>query len=287
MADLTAIILTLNEESNIEACIQSIQGFASRVVVVDSGSSDRTLELAKALGADTYTNPFTYYAAQFNWGIDHTEITTKWILRLDADERFTPAVCTHCEALMQQHADDDVNGIVIESDFYFLGRQMKHGGSKKRKIMVFKTGVGRIEDRKRDAHSVISTGTTVSIKERFLHYDFKDLTSYINRYNWYSIRELQDYQAYQDGATYDVNTDPQLRKHRKKKFTIYYRAPMFLRAWLWFVYKYYFRLGFLDGREGYLYCFFENYWYRFLVDAKIYEQQKTGHAPEKLTALKG
>ena len=286
MADVTAIVLTRNEEANIESCLRSVSEFCSRVAVVDSGSTDTTRETAKALGAEVYQHPFTYYAAQFNWGIENTNITTKWILRLDADERFTPEVCAHCQQLMAAHADDDVNGIVIESDFYFLGRLMKHGGSKKRKIMLFKRGKGCIEDRKRDAHTILFEGKTVSIQERFLHYDFKDLASYIDRYNWYAIRELQDYQAYRAGAVYDVNTDEKLRAHRKKKFTVYYKAPMFLRAWLWFMYNFYLRGGFLDGREGYIYHYFESYWYRFLVDAKIYEQEKTGHGPEELKALK-
>lgn len=285
MADLTAIVLTKNEEANLEACLASVKGFCSRVLVVDSGSTDATVDIARRMGADVLTHDFTYYAAQFNWGIDNGSIDTRWILRLDADERFTPAVCQHCETLMKAHEQDDVNGIVVESDFYFLGRLMKHGGSKKRKIMVFKRGKGRIEDRKRDAHTVLSEGTTVAIPERFLHYDFKDLTSYIARYNWYAIRELQDYLAYKGGASYSVNTDPKLQAHRKKKFTVYYRAPMFLRSWLWFMYNYYLRLGFLDGKEGYIYHYFESYWYRFLVDAKIYEQQKTGSEPEELKAL--
>lgn len=285
MADVTAIVLTLNEAANIEACLKSVGGFCKRVVVIDSGSTDRTVEIAKRYDADVFFHEFTYYAAQYNWGVDNAGIDTKWTLRLDADERFTPEVCAHSEKLMAEHADDDVNGIVMESDFFFLGRQMKHGGSKKRKIMLFKTGKGRIEDRKRDAHTILSEGRTLAIRERYLHYDFKDLTSYIARYNWYAIRELQDFIAYEKGAAFDVNTDEQLRKHRKKKFTIYYRAPMFFRAWLWFVYNYYFRLGFLDGREGYLYHYFESYWYRFLVDAKIYEYRKTGRADESLRAL--
>ena len=92
---------------------------------------------------------YVYYAQQFNWGIDNAGITTKWTLRLDADERFTPEVCARCEALLSEHTEDDVNGVVMESDFFFLGRLMKHGGSKKRKIMLFKTGKGRIEDRRR------------------------------------------------------------------------------------------------------------------------------------------
>lgn len=274
MADVTAIVLTLNEEANIEACLRSVAGFCSRVVVLDSGSADRTIEIARSLGADVISHPYTYYAEQYNWGVDNAGISTKWTLRLDADERFTPAVCAHCEKLMAEHAEDDVNGIVIESDFFFLGRQMKHGGSKKRKIMLFKTGRGRIEDRRRDAHTILLEGRTAAVRERFLHFDCKDLTSYIERYNQYATREMLDYFDYEGGAGFDVNTDGQLRRHRRKKFKIYYRAPMFFRAWLWFVYNYYFRLGFLDGREGYLYHYFESYWYRFLVDAKIYERRR-------------
>ena len=285
MADVTAIVLTLNEEANLEACLRSVAGFCRRVVVVDSGSTDRTLEIASRFGADVLSHPFTYYAAQFNWGVDNAGIDTAWTLRLDADERFTEAVCARCEALLAEHGDDDINGVAMESDFFFLGRQMKHGGSKKRKIMLFRTGKGRIEDRRRDAHTILFEGRSVAIRERFLHYDFKDLTSYISRYNWYAIRELQDYLDFRGGAPIDVNTDERLRRHRRKKFRLYYRAPMFLRAWLWFVYNYYFRLGFLDGREGYLYHFFESYWYRFLVDAKIYEHDKTGAAQEPLRAL--
>ena len=286
MADLTAIVLTKNEEKNIAACIKSVAGFCKRVLVVDSGSTDRTVEIARSLGADVVEHAFTYYAAQFNWGIDNGNIDTKWTLRLDADERFTKEVIAHCEKLMAAHESDDVNGIVMQADFYFLGRLMKHGSTKKRKIMVFKTGKGRIEDRKRDAHTELLCGTTVEIKERFLHDDFKDLNSYIARYNWYTIRELQDYLSFEQGSSAtNVNTDKALLAQRKKKFGLYYKAPMFFRAWLWFVYNYYIKLGFLDGKEGYIYCYFECYWYRFLVDAKIYEQRVTGHEAEKLEAF--
>lgn len=286
MADLTAIVLTKNEEKNIGACLASIQGFAKRVLVIDSGSTDGTVALARSLGADVMEHEFAYYAAQFNWGVDNGNIDTKWTLRLDADERFTPEAAARCEQLMRAHADDDVDGIAMQADLYFLGRLMKHGIRNKRKIMLFKTGRGRIEDRKRDAHTVLTSGgRIVSIQERFVHNDFKDLNSYVARYNWYTIRELQDVLAYEAGASVNVATDPALQKTRKNKFGVYYKAPMFLRAWLWFCYNYYLRLGFLDGREGYIFHYLECYWYRFLVDAKLFEQKKTNAAPEELKAL--
>jgi len=134
MADLTAIILTKNESINIVDCINSIKGLAERIVVVDSGSTDNTVELAKELGADVYTHPFEFSAAQFNWALDNTNITTKWVLWLDADERFTPKLCEEAKIMMERHANDDVNGFTLEAWFFFMGKCLKHGGSKKENL---------------------------------------------------------------------------------------------------------------------------------------------------------
>ena len=162
-----------------------------------------------------------------------------------------------------------------------MGKCLKHGGSKKRKLMIFKNGIGRIEDRKRDAHTILSKGTSIALKEKFLHYDFKDLSDYIGKYNLYATREMQDYIAYLQGASPDINTDRKIQKTRKMKFGLYYKMPKFIRAWMWFVYNYYFRLGFLDGKEGYIYYFLECYWYRYLVDAKIYEYEISKRVNDK------
>ncbi len=287
MASVTALILTKNEEKNLAECLKSIQGFVQRAVVVDCGSTDRTVEIAREHGADVLVHEFTYYAAQFNWAIDNANIDTDWIMRLDADERFTPALISETEAILNSDAakTGDLNGVTMESVFYFLGKPILHGLRKKRKMILFSRGIGRIEDRKRDAHSVISEGYNVATKERFLHYDFKNLDSYIKRYNWYATREMQDYIAFTQGASQAINTDAHIQAQRKKKFGIYYRAPKFIRAWLWFVYNYIFRLGFLDGKEGFLFHYFECLWYRLLVDAKIYEYEKHGGEFEQLRAL--
>lgn len=282
MADITAIILTKNEERNLRDCLASIAGFCARAVVVDCGSTDKTVEIARALGADVFFHEFEYYAKQFNWAIDHADIHTAWTLRLDADERMTPDVVRECEALIAQ---GHVAGIAMESTYYFLGRAIDHGISKKRKLMLFRTGIGHIEDRRRDAHTVLKEGASTLIKARFIHHDFKDVGSYIARYNWYATREMLDYVTFISGASSDVNTDATIRKKRRRKFGLYYRAPRFLRAKLWFVYNYIFRLGFLDGREGYLYHYLECDWYRTLVDAKILEYEKTGVLPTRLKAL--
>lgn len=286
--DITVLILTKNEESNLPDCLASVKAFARRVVVVDSESTDRTVEIAKAAGADVYIHPFENYARQFNWGLDHTDIDTKWCFRLDADERLTPALCAELEALAQKHADDDVNGIVMEAWLYFLGRKIKHGCHNKRKLMMFKTGTARVEDRKMDEHTVLSSGRSVNAKERFIHYDFKDITHWIHKMNWYATREMQDYFDFVNGKAENLGNQngSGISGVRKKKFGFYYKLPMFWRSSLVFIYFYIFRLGFLDGREGYIYNYMYHRWYRNLVDTKIYEQRKTGKSFETTGDLK-
>jgi len=287
MASVSAIILTRNEEKNLGDCLDSLRGFAERCVVVDCGSSDRTVEIAKEKGADVCFHEFTYYAAQFNWAIDNAGITSDWILRIDADERLTDALIAEAKEIISspEAVSGDLNGVVMEADYVFLGRTIRYGLHKKRRVMLFKRDIGRIEDRRRDAHSVISRGVTKACKNRFVHKDFKDLDSYIRRYNWYATREMQDWLDFKKGASQEINAGAEIARNRKNKFGIYYRAPRFFRAWLWFIYNYIFRLGFLDGREGFLYPYFECYWYRMLVDAKIFEHEVMRTPLEELKAL--
>lgn len=287
MADITFIILTKNEEVNLPDCLESIKDFAARIIVIDSGSTDRTIEIAEEYHADTYMHAFENYARQFNWGIDNCDITTKWTFRLDADERLTPKLIAELETLMEKHADDDVNGVTMEAWLYFMGKRIKHGCHNKRKLMLFKTGIGRIEERKMDEHTVLSSGKSVYAKNRFIHYDFKDMTHWINKMNWYATREMQDYYEFKNGAKYKLNDkeDKAIAKTRKKKFGFYYKLPMFCRSWLLFIYNYIFKLGFLDGKAGWVYNYMYHRWYRALVDAKILEQKITQRPMQETGAL--
>lgn len=287
MVDATAIILTKNEEKNIVQCLESMKGFAKRCVVIDSGSTDKTVELAKQCGADVYVNEFEYYAQQFNWGIQNTDINTEWIIRLDADEIFPEELKKEIEGIIEKNKRTDMNGIIMQAHLYFMGKMLKHGVRTKRKMMMFKKSCGYIEDRRRDAHSIISEGTTSHTKNMFIHKDFKDLDSFIRRYNWYATREMQDYVDFTHGKDVKITGDKIIEKQRKKKFGLYYKAPKYIRAFLWFLYNYIGRLGFLDGREGFLYLFLDNFWYRTIVDGKIDEYQKSGGEFEKLEAFEG
>lgn len=287
MIDVTVVILTKNEEVNLPDCLKSLEGFAKRALVVDSGSTDATLEIARNWGADVLEHPFENYARQFNWALDNGNITTKWTFRLDADERLTPELCRELTELTEMHADDDVNGITMEAWLYFMGKKIQHGCHNKRKLMLFKTGIGRIEDRKMDEHTVLSHGTSVYAKNRFIHYDFKNMTHWINKMNWYATREMQDYYEFIQGKDAGfTESDAAISGTRKKKFGFYYKFPLFIRCWLLFIYYYIFRLGFLDGKEGFVYHYMYHRWYRTLVDAKILEQSITNAPFEETGALK-
>ena len=272
MTDVTAVILTKNEEKNLIDCLESLKGFAKRTVVVDCGSEDGTCSIAEQYGADVYFHPFENYSKQFNWALDNTDITTKWTYRLDADERLTPALKEELAALALEHADDDINGFSTEAWLVFLGRVLKHGAANKRRIVMFKTGIGRIEDRRMDEHTVLSEGKSISCKERFIHEDFKDMTHWINKMNWYATREMQDYFEFEEGKSAEIENDRYVAETRRKKFGFYYKLPMFSRSWFLFVYYYIFKGGFLDGRPGYIFNYMYHRWYRNLVDTKIYEQ---------------
>lgn len=273
MTDITVIILTKNEENDIERCIRSVEGWVKRIVVVDSGSTDRTTDIAKDLGVEVVVHePFLDYAKQFNWAIDHLEIKTTWVFRLDADEVVTPELRKELEGKLAKHHDDDVTGLMMRYKVSFLGRYLKHGGFYPfLKITIFKYGKGRFEDRAMGEHIVLSEGRCIDLKNDAIHYAFKSIDQYVLKHNWYATREVQDYFDVRSGRE-NALLDGQPERAKKLRDGLYYRLPMFLRAKLFFWYRYYLRLGFLDGTPGYIFAFLQAYWYRTLVDAKIYER---------------
>ena len=273
MNDITAIILTKNEELNIERCIKSMQGLADRVCVVDSGSTDRTMELARSLGAEIFEHsPFSHYARQFNWALDNVGVKTKWVYRIDADEVVTPELKEEIVKACKEHRDDDVNGLVMKFKVYFMGRFLTHGGIYPfYNLTIFKYGLGRYEDRAMGEHVVLNEGRTVDLQNDCLHYDFKDLTTWINKHNWYATREVDDYFTTLAQQQVDTSLYHEAEKTKKLRDGFYYKLPKFWRAKFYYWYRYYFKLGFLDGQPGKVHAFLQAYWYRYLIDAKIME----------------
>lgn len=274
MLDLTAVILACNEERNIAFCIKSIRKIAKRIVVIDSGSSDNTVHIAQELGAEVFFHEWENYSRQYNWGIQNAKIDTKWIFRIDADERLTKESAEEIYNICKKNENTDVNGIVVRFKVTFLGKDLKHGGIYPfKKLLVYKADKGYMEDRNMDEHIILKEGRSIELKNDSLHYDFKSLSEWIDKHNKYSSREVLDYyQNLQMPSSASDGLNLNARIKRMIKFGLYYRLPMGMRAHLYYIYRYYFRLGFLDGKEGKIFAFMQAYWYRYLVDSKIFEK---------------
>lgn len=261
MTDVTTIILTKNEEKNIEAAVSSAKQISDRILVIDCGSDDRTVEIARENGAEVVYHAWEGHAKQFNWALDHCGIATSWVFRLDADERISNELA---DEIMEVIATTDADGLEMRWRVYFMNKWVRHGGTHKPYFLrLFRYGKGRVEERLMDEHIVVD-GAVKRLAGDLIHYDYKGLDAWLNKHIWYSELELQTYQG--ESALTDSG--------QAKKRGFYYRLPPFFRSRLYYWYRYYFQLGFLDGREGKILLFLQAYWYRYLIDAKIYERER-------------
>lgn len=272
MADITTIILTYNEEKNIANAINSVKNLSKRIIVVDSYSTDKTTEIAKSLGAEVIQHEFENQARQFIYAINNLNINTQWIMRLDADEVISDKASQEIEEICLSNKDTDINGIVVRFEVNFLDKKLRHGSIYPfRKMIIYKKDKGYMEDRAMDEHIVLKEGKSIELKHDSYHRDYKDLNAWIDKHNKYSSREVEDYFLNNNQESKQLNKSAKIK--RFVKFKIYYKLPLGTRAHLYYLYRYYFKLGFLDGKEGKIFAFMQAYWYRFLVDAKIYEQK--------------
>ncbi len=284
MVDLTVVILTKNEENNLRKCIESFNGIVKRFVIVDSYSTDGTKDLCKQLSKNIninfYENKFVDYATQLNWGLKNTNITTKWSMRMDADEEITPELVDEIKQKLMT-LDEEIKGVILKRRVYFMGKWIKYGGKYPELLLrIFRTGYGACEQKIMDEHMILSEGKTITFDNDIIDNNNKDLEWWTHKHNWYSNREVLDYQ--QKVLINEENNNEignsiikgQAERKRFIKNNGYYKLPLFFRAHLYFIYRYYFRFGFLDGKEGKIYHFLQAYWYRFLVDSKIYECEK-------------
>jgi len=273
--DITTIILTKNEEKNIKKCIESVKKISKRIIVVDSFSDDATVEIAESLGAEVKQNNFLNHGNQWNYAVSSSSINTKWIMRLDADEELTIEAAKTLSKLCEKNLNTDINGIVFRFKIKFMGKYLMHGGTYPvKRLSCYKNATAFMSERNLNDQLILNSGSYVELESDVDHNDYKDLNYWISKHNWYATGAAVDYLAnlntQEDFSKYDSN----LRKNRILKSQVYYKLPVRWRSKLNFLYRYYFKLGFLDGIEGYYYAFFQAYWYRVLVDAKIQEYKK-------------
>lgn len=286
MLDITAIILTKDEELHIRRCLENVNRVARKVYVVDCHSTDRTQEIARSLGAEVVTHEWPgNQAAQFNWALDNLPLDSEWILRLDADEYLTDELITELEEYLPQ-APKEISALVFPLGRAFMGKLLRHGiVNGVSMIRLFRRGKARYEQREMDEHLQLLCGETHTCKYKFVDDNRLPLSHFIQKHNNYSRREaalllkaeIMDLKPVSDSTFADAVKRKRAQKDR------YARMPLFWRSFGYFVYRYIFKLGFLDGKEGFLWDFLQGWWYRTLVDAKVMEiKRKCGNDPERI-----
>jgi glycosyltransferase involved in cell wall biosynthesis len=275
---LTAIILTFNEEKHLERCLLSIQSVVDRVVVVDCFSVDSTVDIANAYGAEVLQNLWVNYATQFNWALAQLNGSAGWILRIDADEVLSPKLASEIKANIPS-LSKDVSGVYVNRRMTFLGKPVRHGGVFPVKVLrLFRYGRGECENRWMDEHIKV-TGAAISFQGELIDDNLNSLTWWTDKHNKYASREAVDllnleygFMPHDSVASLRDGSEAGLKRWIKER--LYARLPLGLRALIYFLYRYIFRLGFLDGQAGAVFHFLQGFWYRYLVDAKVAEVKR-------------
>lgn len=278
--DISAIVMTYNEQLHIKRCLDRISPVIKEVFVIDCGSTDKTIEICgKYDNVRILTNKWVNYATQFNWALDNAPIKTKWVLRLDADEYLSEELVAELREKLPS-LDNCYTGIVVPLQRVFLGRDINHGIAKGIKMLrLFQYGKARIEKRQMDEHIELNEGESIEFENSFSDHNLNDISWWTQKHIGYAKREAVDlldieFNLTGSAAHTDVsNINEQALKKRKKKES-YARKPLFLRSFLYFVYRYIAKGGFLDGKEGFLWDFLQGWWYRTLVDTNVYEVKK-------------
>ncbi len=271
------VVLTFNERRNLPACLTSVEPLQAEVFVVDSGSTDDTVAIAEAAGARVFSHPFEHYGAQRNWAMEHLPLVTPWTLHLDADERLTPELAEEIRTTIDEDRPE-IDGYLLRQRTVFMGRWIKHGGHyPSYHLRLFRTGKGRCENRLYDQHFLVD-GKVDRLRHDYIDTVASDLDGWTIRHLRWARLEAEDIRARQDadGRVQAAFFGTPIQRRRWLRTGPYARAPRYLRAFLYWFYRYFLRLGFLDGKEGLVFHFLQGCWFRFMVDVKLEELRAEG-----------
>ncbi len=275
MTDVSVIILTFNEERHLVRCLDSLRPFTDKVFIVDSFSTDRTLEIARAWGAVVVQNPWVNYATQFNFGIENNPFKTAWQMRMDADEYVLPELAVEITQKLSG-LSVKASGVYIKRRVIFMERWIRHGTFYPIWLLrIWRTGDGFCEQVWHDEHIKLRQGESVQFAHDLVDHNLQNLTWWTQKHNHYTILEAINLLNYR--FHFDEDEKIQARPFGSQAEKVrwlkerYARLPLFTRPLLYFLYRYFIRLGFLDGRPGLVWHFLQAFWYRFLADAKVME----------------
>lgn len=276
MLDLSVIILTKDEELHIERCLENVMDIAKEIFIIDSFSTDRTLEIAERYPkVKILQNRWVNYATQFNWALENAPISSEWVLRLDADEYLTEELKEELNYKLP-NLHNEISGIVFPLRRVFLGRTIRRGMNPVKLMRIFRYGKAKSEVRMMDEHIELIEGKSIEFKGEFADHNLNNLSWWTKKHVGYAIREAVDLLDMEYNLTGSGKNDSEIviSEQAKAKRIAKHRyscQPLFWRSFAYFIYRYFFKLGFLEGKEGFMWHFFQGWWYRTLVDAKVWE----------------
>lgn len=276
--DVTVIIIAFNEALHINRCVQMIREHVARVVVIDSFSTDGTQDMALAAGAEIIEHAFVNHAEQFNWGMSAANVTTGWILRLDADEYVDDAGLREIREAIGS-ADTATSAFAIRRGVVFAGSRIRFGGINNIFLTrLWRTGTAKVEARWMDEQVLVYAGETRQLAGgAIIDENINDIDWWTTKHNGYTTRQMVQWMLEEldrASAIDPTQLNPHVRRKRMMRRRLYAPTPLFLRPMAYFVYRYIISLGFLDGRAGFLFHFFQGLWNFFLVDVKIFEARQ-------------
>ena len=278
-APLSVIVITYNAGLDIVPCLESVPSWAGEIFIVDSFSTDDTVELARRCTANVVQHQFEGFAAQRNWALENLPLGYEWVLFIDQDERVTPELAEEIRQVIA--GDSTIAGFYIKRRCVFMGRWLKHGGHYPNAVLrLFRRSLGRVVEVGVREYVVVN-GEMDWLRHDMIHESVKSLGEWTAKHNRYAdleAAEMLSKAGWQNLlATANKERRPEGGTRLWLRHQVWDRLPILGRPLVLFTYRYVFRLGFLDGIPGLIYCFLHDLWYPFLIDAKYLERRRVTH----------
>ncbi len=286
---ITAVVLTYNEEKNLPACLGSLADFCP-VFVLDSGSTDSTLSIAEQYNAEVFHHDFTNHAEHWSWAIENLPFESEWMLALDADYVVSDELKQKISNEIQT-VPDHINGIYVKYRYTFGGSPIRFGGTRHDRLQIIRLGHAKLDSSDLVDNRFVVDGETIHWNKHIYesnYYD-QDISIWMAKQDKYAIRlaveeELrkQGHISWQGNPSLFGTPDQRVTWLRQQ----WMRLPLFIRPLFYFLFRYVFALGFLDGKGGFLYHFLQGFVLRVMIDWKIGQLRRAKLSGEKLLQFK-
>ncbi|MDS3859235.1 glycosyltransferase family 2 protein [Thermosynechococcaceae cyanobacterium BACA0444] len=276
---IKVIVLTFNSEDSIAQVLDSCLQLSTDFLVVDSFSTDKTVDIARSYNCEVVQHEFENYSRQRNWAQNYASLDdSQWVLHLDSDEILSDQLAISIQKEFHSKLQN-VDGYLFRRLPHFLGQPIKYGHLHPNwHLRLFRSGKGKCEDRLYDQHFIVN-GSTKQLSGWLLDLQITSIDRWTATHNRWSSLEAQEIfnrtkrQPKDSTLQAKLWGDSRMQK-RWLKNNVWYRLPLLLRPFIFFVYSYFIKLGFLDGRIGLIHSVLQAFWFRFLVDVKILELNK-------------